>query len=582
MYSNERMGQYVPSNTDGQGSVVYGSSGNSGLSIPSDIGKFDSSNQGDLSGDKRGVRCSLVNDTSPLLTHSLNTSYDNHRNYVAQELVEQERGFFKDHNRIPNKGNENQAVKKIEKAMSFKKIRDTAALIELKSLFVASVPLSITFLLQCSLSTVSVFTAGHLGSVELAGVSIGSMTASISGYAIIQGISSALDTLCPQAFGAKEYYLVGTYLQKCVAMNFTIMVPILFIWTFFGYEVIRGFLPDNDTARYAAVYVRYTAPGIPAYIMFECGKKFLEAQGIYHISTIILLFAAPSNLVMNLLFVKTFGYIGIPIAISINYWLMTFGLFVSIIYFIKPHSTPSGKHPLTCWNGLHIKHSFQSWNKIVCLAVPGLVMLEAKFFALETLTLIASHLGTLSLAAQSVGTAIASLAYQVLIAIGIASSTRIANFLGAGSTSAAKKTTQVSLCFGLVFSIINLLFLYCFQTRIASLFTKDEKVIKTVESIMWLIALLQVFDAINAGSAGCLRGQGQTKIGGIVTLLSYYLVGIPLAIYITFYSKLKGTIDGLWIGNCVALIIIGVVQSYYALFADFITLCTDAQKRASN
>lgn len=574
--SNERMDKYILSNTDGQSS--YGSSVNNGLSIPSDIDRFDSSNQGDFSGDERGIRCSSVNDTSPLLK----ASYDSHSKSVAQELIEQERGFLKYHNRIPNKGNENQAIKRFEETISSKKITDTTALIELKSLFVASVPLSMTFLLQCSFSTVSVFTAGHLGSVELASVSIGSMTASISGYAIIQGISSALDTLCPQAFGAKEYYLVGTYLQKCVAMNFTIMVPILFIWTFFGYEVITGFLPDNDTAKYAAVYLRYTAPGIPAYILFECGKKFLEAQGIYHISTIVLLFAAPSNLVMNLLLVKTFGYIGIPMAISINYWLMTFGLFVSIVYFIKPHSTPSGKHPLTCWNGLHIKQAFQSWNKIVYLAVPGLVMLEAKFFALETLTLIASYLGTLSLAAQSVGTAIASLSYQVLIAIGIASSTRIANFLGAGSNSAAKKTTQVSLCFVLVFSIINVLFLYCFQTRIAPLFTKDEKVIKIVESIMWLIALLQICDAINAGSAGCLRGQGQTKIGGIVSLLSYYLIGIPLSIYITVYSKFKGTIDGLWIGNCAALIIIGVVQSYYALFADFIRLCTDAQKRASN
>lgn len=293
--SNERMDKYILSNTDGQSS--YGSSVNNGLSIPSDIDRFDSSNQGDFSGDERGIRCSSVNDTSPLLK----ASYDSHSKSVAQELIEQERGFLKYHNRIPNKGNENQAIKRFEETISSKKITDTTALIELKSLFVASVPLSMTFLLQCSFSTVSVFTAGHLGSVELASVSIGSMTASISGYAIIQGISSALDTLCPQAFGAKEYYLVGTYLQKCVAMNFTIMVPILFIWTFFGYEVITGFLPDNDTAKYAAVYLRYTAPGIPAYILFECGKKFLEAQGIYHISTIVLLFAAPSNLVMNLL-----------------------------------------------------------------------------------------------------------------------------------------------------------------------------------------------------------------------------------------------------------------------------------------
>ncbi|CUM57909.1 unnamed protein product [Debaryomyces tyrocola] len=42
---------------------------------------------------------------------------------------------------------------------------------------------------------------------------------------------------------------------------------------------------------------------------------------------------------------------------------------------------------------------------------------------------------------------------------------------------------------------------------------------------------------------------------------------------------MKGKIDGLWIGNCAALIIIGKVQSYYSLFADFVRLCKDARER---
>lgn len=470
----------------------------------------------------------------------------------------------------------------VRRPNSLKKKTDTTVLAELKSLLFSSVPLAITFLLQYSLSSVSVFAAGNLGTLELAAVSVGSLTTSMTGYAIIQGIIEALDTLCPQAFGAKKYHPVGSYVQKCVAMNFAIMLPILFIWIFFGYKIVIVFLSDNTRAEYAALHLRYIAPGIPAYILFECGRKFLQAQGIYHVSTVVLLFAAPSNLVMNLLFVKTFGFIGIPIAISVNYWLMTFGLIASIIYFIKPYSTPSGMHPLICWNGLHVNQAFKDWSKIISLAGPGLVMLEAKFFALEVLTLIASHLGTIPLAAQTIGTAIASLMYQILIAIGLASSNRVADFLGAGLNSAAKKTTQVSLCLDMIFCTINFCFLYCFRGLIVPLFTKDEQVIKTVESVMWLIALVLAFDSMNAGSTGCLRGQGQIRVGSIVTLLSYYLVGLPLTIFLTLYSTMKGKIDGLWIGNCAALIIIGVVQSYYSLFADFVRLCKDARERTSS
>ena len=175
----------------------------------------------------------------------------------------------------------------------------------------------------------------------------------------------------------------------------------------------------------------------------------------------------------------------------------------------------------------------------------------------------------------------ASLTYQVPFAIGIASSSRIANCLGAGLGESAKVTTKVSLTFGLVISALNFLALYCFRRPIANAFTKDQEVIDIVLGVMWLIALMQISDAMNANSAGCLRGQGQTKIGGIVNLFSYYVVGLPLSIYLSFYSPWKGSLDGLWYGSTVALTIIGVVQSYYALAADFNHLCEEARKRTS-
>lgn len=539
--------------------------------------RHESNSNDAFSDSEEGIRRSGVNEASPLLALA-RKRYEHYRNSSVQGYFERGRNLFKNKTTNPN-GNENDDTMIQDHIDS--KTSDTTVLVELKSLLLSSLPLAITFLLQCSLSSVSVFAAGNLGTIELAAVSVGSLTTSMTGYAIVQGVIAALDTLCPQAFGAKKYHLVGSYVQKCVAMNFAFMLPILFIWIFFGYEIVLIFLPDDESAQYAAMYLQYIAPGIPAYILFECGRKFLQAQGIYHVSTVILLFAAPSNVVMNLLFVKAFGFIGIPIAISVNYWLMTFGLIACIIYFVRPYSTPSGIHPLTCWNGLHINQAFKDWNELISLAGPGLVMLEAKFFALEILTLIASHLGTIPLASQTIGTAITSLVYQVLIAIGLASSNRIANFLGGGLESAAKKTTQVSLGLNVIFSAINVCFLYGFRGFIVLLFTKDKKVIKTVEGVMWLIALMQAFDSMNAGSAGCLRGQGQIRIGSIITLLSYYLIGIPLTIYLTLYSTMKGKIDGLWIGNCAALFIIGVVQSYYSLFADFEKLRRDSQERTS-
>ena len=61
---------------------------------------------------------------------------------------------------------------------------------EAKVLAGYSAPLMVTFLLQYSLTVASIFTLGHVGPSELGAVSIASMTANITGYAVYQGLHS--------------------------------------------------------------------------------------------------------------------------------------------------------------------------------------------------------------------------------------------------------------------------------------------------------------------------------------------------------------------------------------------------------
>lgn len=580
MPSNKDRTHQFSHSSERRASIVYGSVGKGGLFIPSDFIK---------SGPNETFESmeALVDEDEPLdpseNTLLVNSSTANHRrksNYRS-EAIREELHLLKDHNIDVENLNDLSIRDAFEDAVVNNKLDETTWGIELRALFRSSIPLAMTFLLQNSLSTVSVLAVGHLGATELAAVSMGAMTASITGYATIHGLATCLDTLCPQAFGAKKYTMVGIYTQKCVALISTVMLPILIAWIFFGYELITLILPDKETAHLSAVYLRMIAAGIPAYIVFECGMRFLQAQGVFHISTYVLLFAAPLNVVMNFTLVKHFGYLGAPIAVVINYWLMGIGMIGSIFFVVKAEDTPAGIDPLQCWGGLDFGESFKGWGKLTSLAIPSLIMVEAEFLAFEILTLLSSYLGTVPLAAQSIGTTLASLTYQIPFAIGIALSTRIANYLGAGLSKCAKKSTQAALTFGFGVSLFNFVALFLFKNSIARLFTNDNEVIKAITDVMWIVAVMQISDCMNANSAGCLRGQGQTKIGGIVNLISYYVVGIPLSIYLTFYSPIRGQLDGLWYGSTVALTIIGTVQSYYAYYADFNKLCAEAEKRSS-
>lgn len=68
--------------------------------------------------------------------------------------------------------------------------------------------------LEFSLVIVSVITIGHISTTALAAITLGSMTASVTGFSIIQGLVSALDTLLPPAWTSPHPQLVGLWAQR--------------------------------------------------------------------------------------------------------------------------------------------------------------------------------------------------------------------------------------------------------------------------------------------------------------------------------------------------------------------------------
>jgi MATE family multidrug resistance protein len=75
-------------------------------------------------------------------------------------------------------------------------------------------PFYSTQLLEYSLVVVSVVSIGHISTTALAAISLGSMTAGVSGYSVIMGLASALDTVLPSAWTSNEPQLVGLWAQR--------------------------------------------------------------------------------------------------------------------------------------------------------------------------------------------------------------------------------------------------------------------------------------------------------------------------------------------------------------------------------
>jgi MATE family multidrug resistance protein len=405
---------------------------------------------------------------------------------------------------------------------------------EAKVLTKSSAPLILTFLLQYSLPVASIFTVGHIGKIELGAVSLASMTASITGYAVYQGLATSLDTLCAQAYGSGRPHLVGLQLQRMLYFLLVITVPISIIWAF-GTQILSLIVPEHETARLAGLYLKVLIAGAPGYAAFESGKRYVQAQGIFSATMYILLICAPLNAFLNWFMVwhLGWGFIGAPIAVAITENILPVLLFL-YVRFVDGYQ---------CWGGFD-RRALSNWMPMIKLALPGLVMVLAEFLAFEILTLSSSWLGPTELAAQSVLGSITGITFMIPFPMSVAASTRIANLIGSTLDGPAKVAAKVSMVAAVLVGIFNFLLLSLLRDYIPRLFTPDKDVIRMVSALLPLCATFQVFDAVAANCNGILRGLGRQEIGGYVGLFAYYVVGIPISFGLGFGAKWG--LYGLW------------------------------------
>ena len=440
---------------------------------------------------------------------------------------------------------------------------------EAKVLAKYSTPLMVTFVLQYSLTVASIFTVGHIGTAELGAVSLASMSANITGYAIYQGLATSLDTLCAQAYGSGRKKLVGLQMQRMIYFLWTLTIPIGIVWMLAD-KVLLALVPEPRVAKLAGLYLKVVLAGAPGYAAFEAAKRYVQAQGLFSASLYVLLFCAPFNAFMNWLFVWKFkwGFVGAPIAVAITDNLLPLGLFIYVRFF--------SKKGMSCWNGF-TRRGWQNWGPMIKLALPGVIMVEAECLAFEILTFAASYFGVTVLAAQSVLATLTSLTFQIPFPLSIAASTRVANLIGATLTDAARMSTKVAFFAAVLVGLINVTLLSSLKEYIPRLFTDDKDVIAIVSKILPLCAAFQLFDALAAVCNGVLRGLGRQEFGGYVQLFCYYVIAMPISMGTAFGAGWG--LWGLWTGVALALGLVAAIEFWYLSKTDWQRSVDEARSR---
>ncbi|RYR43891.1 hypothetical protein Ahy_A08g040285 isoform C [Arachis hypogaea] len=250
---------------------------------------------------------------------------------------------------------------------------------EAKHQLLFSLPMIVTNLLYYLITLVSVMLVGHLGDLQLAGSTLANSWFSVTGVSLMVGLSGALETLCGQGFGAKEYQMLGIYLQSSCIISFVFSIIISIIW-FYTQHILVLLHQSQDIAKTAALYMKFFFPGLFAYGFLQNILRFLQTQSV--VTPLVILSAIPLLIHIGIAYVlveKTgLGFVGAPISASISLWIAIVLLALYVIY---------GKNFKLTWEGFSTQ-SFHYVLPTLKLALPSAAMVWYETLTNSTFSLL--------------------------------------------------------------------------------------------------------------------------------------------------------------------------------------------------
>src|SRR5215471_4586491 len=426
---------------------------------------------------------------------------------------------------------------------------------EFRPMLRLAVPLALTEVGWLAMGFVDTVMVGRLpdSATSIGAVSLGTTlfyTIGIFGSGIMLG----LDTLVAQAYGAGKLEECHRTLWNALYLGLMLSPALMF--------AVLACLPLFPRFGLSSALVAATVPFLKALIwstvplvLYFALRRYLQAMSIVKPVVFTLVSANLVNLLGN--WTLVYGHLGMPaLGVAGSGWstcisrvYMVVALAIAAIYYDRKRN--SG-----LWRASR-SIELRRMMGLLRLGFPAASQLLAEIGAFTFATFLVGRLGALALAGHQIALNVASLTYMVPLGISSAAAVRVGQGLGARDVHAAARAGWTALLFGAGFMSCSGLMLLTFGHPIARIYTPQPEVVHAGAVLLMVAAVFQLFDGLQVVATGALRGAGNTRTPMLANLFGYWAVGLPLGALLCFHWHLGA--PGMWMGLCLALIVIGSV-----------------------
>lgn len=430
---------------------------------------------------------------------------------------------------------------------------------ELGELAALALPLCVGHVGAHLMSVVDTAILGHYRDASLAGAGIGGgvlFAFTVLGMGTIMG----MDTLVPQALGAGETVRARQLLASGVRLALLLALPLGAL-----IALAAALLPatpvDPEVAHEASAYLYGRLPGLLPFLVYAAMRSYLQAHHVTRPIVVAMVIGNVVNLAAD--WVLVMGDAGLARLGLPGIGLPAMGAMGAAL----ASSAVNLASMVVCWIAVDKLERARARGggepalarSIVALGLPIGLQLVAEVGVFALTGILAGTLGKMPAAGHQVALSLASLSFSMAIGVGAATSVRVGRAVGAGDTPAARRAGGQGIVVGAILMGISGLFFILMPRPLAALFSDDRQVIETAVPLIQIAAVFQLSDAIQAVSAGALRGAGDTRFSFAANLVGHYAVGLPVAAGLGFAAHLGAA--GLWWGLSFGLTAVAVAQS---------------------
>lgn len=352
---------------------------------------------------------------------------------------------------------------------------------------------------------------------------------------IAVGISVGITSIIARKFGAKEFVLAEEYASIGLFAGIITALIISLIILIFPKQLLSLSGANSYVIQNGSMFMKIISFGMFFNMLMSILNAILRGYG----NTMTpLIGSAIVNIVnISLDYILIFGHFGFP-SLGIKGSAIatasaqTLGFLFILVYTIKYSKI---KPNIKYIKKLHISKLIE----LLRLSIPSSFQEGAFDISRLISVMFIMHLGTIAFASNQITTTIESLSFMPGWGFAVAATTLVGHKIGEKNYIMAKEYAYTCVILGtIVMCFCSILFLAVPNQLIRLFINESEKQVISIGSLCIMVAAVeQPFMGLSMIFGGSLKGLGDTRTPFIVSLISSWIIRVPLMYCLIFILK---------------------------------------------